>query len=173
MGVENLEEVLINEMKVVFKSLIKMGVTKEDTEDIVQDTLYKALKYIDSIDSRTARAWLFRVALNEFYNIYRKNKRNICININDIDVIDFLTESAEATVINSEKGKDVRDTLEKLQPAHRELLILKYIMDFSYKDISEFTGFNEDKVKIYLYRARNKFKKIWEARFKNEKRVRK
>jgi len=77
MGAENLEEVFINEMKVVFKSLIKMGVTKEDTEDIVQDTLYKALKYIDSIDSRTARAWLFRVALNEFYNIYRKNKKNL------------------------------------------------------------------------------------------------
>ena len=161
MGVENLEEVLINEMKVVFKSLIKMGVTKEDTEDIVQDTLYKALKYIDSIDSRTARAWLFRVALNEFYNIYRKNKRNICININDIDILDFLTESAEDTVIGSEKEKDIRDTLKKLRPLYKELLILKYIIGFSYRDISEFTGYGEDKVKIYLYRARNKFKELW------------
>jgi len=166
MGVENLEEVLINEMKVVFKSLIKMGVTKEDTEDIVQDTLYKALKYIDSIDSRTARAWLFRVALNEFYNIYRKNKRNICININDIDILDFLTESAEDTVIGSEKEKDVRDTLEKLQPVYRELLTLKYIIGFSYRDISEFTGYSKDKVKIYLYRARNKFKELWGVKFK-------
>ncbi len=166
MGVENLEEVLINEMKVVFKSLIKMGVTKEDTEDIVQDTLYKALKYIDSIDSRTARAWLFRVALNEFYNIYRKNKRNICISINDIDILDFLTESAEDAVISSEKEKDVRDTLEKLQPVYRELLTLKYIIGFSYRDISEFTGYSEDKVKIYLYRARNKFKELWGVKFK-------
>ena len=166
MGVENLEEVLINEMKVVFKSLIKMGVTKEDTEDIVQDTLYKALKYIDSIDSRTARAWLFRVALNEFYNIYRKNKRNICININNVDILDFLTESAEDTVIGSEKEKDVRDTLEKLQPVYRELLTLKYIIGFSYRDISEFTGYSKDKVKIYLYRARNKFKELWGVKFK-------
>ena len=161
MGTENLEEVLINEMKVVFKSLIKMGVIKEDTEDIVQDTLYKALKYIDSIDSRTARAWLFRVALNEFYNLYRKNKRNICININDIDILDFLTESAEDTVIGSEKEKDIRDTLKKLRPLYKELLILKYIIGFSYRDISEFTGYGEDKVKIYLYRARNKFKELW------------
>lgn len=138
-----------------------MGVTKEDTEDIVQDTLYKALKYIDSIDSRTARAWLFRVALNEFYNIYRKNKRNICIDINDIDILDFLTESAEDTVIGVEKGKDIRDTLEKLQPVYKELLTLKYIIGFSYRDISEFTGYSKDKVKIYLYRARNKFKELW------------
>lgn len=161
MGADDLEDVLINEMKVVFKSLIKMGVTKEDTEDIVQNTLYKALKYVDSIDSRTARAWLFRVALNEFYNIYRKNKKNVFININDIDIPDFLTESAEDTVIGLEKEKNIRDTLEKLKPAYRELLILKYIIGFSYRDISEFTGFNEDKVKTYLYRARNKFKELW------------
>lgn len=172
MGLENLEDVLINEMKVVFKSLIKMGATKEDAEDIVQNTLYKTLKYIDSIDSRTARAWLFRVALNEFYNIYRKNKKNICININDIDIQDFLTECTEDTVISLEKEEEIRNTLEKLRPVYRELLILKYIIDFSYRDISEFTGYSKDKVKIYLYRARNKFKELWEAKFKNEKKVR-
>ena len=162
---EKLEEVLINEIKVVFKSLIKMGVTKEDAEDVVQNTLCKALNYIDSIDSRMARAWLFRVALNEFYNTYRKNKRNICFDVNSINVMDFLSESAETTVINSEKlkdvRKDVRNTLEKLQPVYRELLILKYIIGFSYRNISEFTGYSADKVKIYLYRARNKFKELW------------
>ena len=158
---EKLEEVLINEIKVVFKSLIKMGVAKEDAEDIAQNTICKALNYIDSIDSRTARAWLFRVALNEFYNICRKNKKNICININDIDILDLLTESAENAVINSEKVKDIRDTLDKLQPAYRDLLILKYIIGFSYRNISEFTGYSGDKVKIYLYRARNKFKELW------------
>ncbi len=158
---EKLEEILINEIKVVFKSLIKMGVTKEDAEDIVQNTLCKALNYIDSIDSRMARAWLFRVALNEFYNTYRKNKRNICFDVNSINVMDFLSEGAETTVINSEKLKDVRNTLEKLQPVYRELLILKYIIGFSYRNIAELTGFNEYKVKTYLYRARNKFKQLW------------
>lgn len=150
-----------------------MGATKEDTEDIVQNTLYKALKYVDSIDSSTARAWLFRVALNEFYNIYRKNKKNICINIYNIDILDFLTESTEDTVIGLEKEKNIRDILEKLKPSYRELLILKYIIGFSYRDISEFTGYSEDKVKIYLYRARSKFKDLWEVKLKNEKRIRK
>jgi RNA polymerase sigma-70 factor (ECF subfamily) len=162
MNTENLEEILISEMKVIFKSLIKMGVTKEDTEDIVQNTLYKALRYIDSIDSRTARAWLFRVALNEFYNLCRKNKKIIHIAINDMDILDFFTESTEDKVINSGKEKYIRDTLKKLRPAYKELLILKYIIGFSYRDISEFTGYREDKVKTYLYRARNKFKKLWE-----------
>ncbi|MDD5621581.1 MAG: RNA polymerase sigma factor [Actinomycetota bacterium] len=162
MGAEPLEEVLINEMKIVFRSLIKMGVTKEDTEDIVQNTLYKALKYIDSIEVGAARAWLFRVAFNEFYNLCRKNKKNVSINLSDIDITDLATESSEDTAIISEKVKDIRKTLEKLQPVFKELLILKYIIGFSYRDISEFKGYSEEKVKIYLYRARKKFKKLWE-----------
>jgi len=162
MGAEPLEEVLINEMKIVFKSLIKMGVTKEDTEDIVQNTLYKALKYIDSIEVRRARAWLFRVAFNEFYNLCRKNKKNVSINLSDIDILDLTAENPEDTAITSEKVKDIRRTLEKLQPAYKELLILKYVIGFSYRDISEFKGYSEEKVKIYLYRARKKFKKLWE-----------
>src|SRR4030065_1377478 len=161
MGSENLKNVLINEMKMVFKSLIKMGVTKEDTEDIVQITLYKALKYIDSIDIRAARAWLFRVSLNELYNLYRKNKKNVSININDLDILDLTAENPEDTAIISEKVKDIRRTLEKLQPVFKELLILKYVIGFSYRDISDFKGYSQEKVKIYLYRARNKFKELW------------
>jgi RNA polymerase sigma-70 factor (ECF subfamily) len=161
MSKESLPEVFINEMKIVFKSLIKMGATREDAEDIVQNTLYKALKYVDSIDYRSARAWLFRVALNEFYNICKRNKKNLLMNINYIDINDFLTESAEDTVINSEKVEDIKNTLEKLQPVYKEFLILKYVIGFSYRDISEYTGYSENKVKIYLYRARNKFKELW------------
>jgi RNA polymerase sigma-70 factor (ECF subfamily) len=138
-----------------------MGATREDAEDIVQNTLYKALKYVDSIDYRSARAWLFRVALNEFYNICKRNKKNLLMNINYIDINDFLTESAEDTVINSEKVEDIKNTLEKLQPVYKEFLILKYVIGFSYRDISEYTGYSENKVKIYLYRARNKFKELW------------
>ncbi|MDD3818661.1 MAG: RNA polymerase sigma factor [Actinomycetota bacterium] len=163
MSKESLPEVFINEIKIVFKSLIKMGATIEDAEDIAQNTLYKALKYVDSIDYRSARAWLFRVALNEFYNICKRNKKNLLMNINYIDINDFLIESAEDTVINSEKVEDIRNTLEKLQPVYKEFLILKYVIGFSYRDISEYTGYSEDKVKIYLYRARNKFKELWRS----------
>lgn len=160
---EKLEEVFIDEIKVVFKTLIKMGVAKEDAEDITQNTLYKALRYIESIDSKTVRAWLFRVALNEFYNTYRKNKKNACINIGDIDILDILAESAEDAVINLDKTKSIRTVLDKMKPAYRELLVLKYILGFSYRNISEFTGYSREKVKVYLYRARNKFKELWES----------
>lgn len=47
---DNLEDLLIEESKVIFKYLIKIGASKENAEDIIQETLYKTLKNIDSIN---------------------------------------------------------------------------------------------------------------------------
>ncbi|MDU5111952.1 MAG: sigma-70 region 4 domain-containing protein, partial [Clostridium sp.] len=44
---------------------------------------------------------------------------------------------------------------------YRSLIILKYEMDLSYKEISVLLGLDENTVKVYLYRARNNFKKEW------------
>lgn len=49
MGDEGLEKLLLAEIKIVFKYLIKIGSSKEDAEDITQDTLYKIIKTIDAI----------------------------------------------------------------------------------------------------------------------------
>lgn len=52
--------------------------------------------------------------------------------------------------------------LNKLTPSHKNLLLLKYEMDLTYKDIGEILDISENTVKTYLYRARNNFKKFWE-----------
>lgn len=58
--------------------------------------------------------------------------------------------------------------LNELKPAYKNLLVLKYFMDVSYKEIGTILEMSEQKVKVYLYRARNKFKEIWEEKH-NEK----
>lgn len=53
-------------LKFVYSYLLKMGASKEDAEDIVQDTAYKFLQYIDSVTN--TQSWLFRVAVNQYYD---------------------------------------------------------------------------------------------------------
>ncbi|WP_343216266.1 RNA polymerase sigma factor [Clostridium frigoris] len=43
----------------------------------------------------------------------------------------------------------------------KNLLILKYNMDLSYKEISNVLDINESTVKTYLFRAREQFKNKW------------
>ena len=71
MMVKKLNEIL----KFVYSYLIKMGASKEDAEDIIQDTAYKFLQYIDSVQLNNIQSWLFRVAVNQYYDMSRKKSR--------------------------------------------------------------------------------------------------
>ncbi len=163
MANETLEDLLIEEAKVVFKYLVKMGASKEDAEDIIQDTLFKTIENIDGIDENKIRAWLFKVAINRYYNLYKKNKRVSPIATEKVEELVEPLKGPEEQYMTQEKVKGIYLVLEQLKPAYRNLIIFKYLMELSYKEIASIMELNEEKVKVYLYRARNKFKEIWEG----------
>lgn len=69
--------------------------------------------------------------------------------------------SVERAVLSKEKSVEVNNVLNSLNEKYSSLLIFKYEIDLSYKEIAALLGLNEDMVKTYLYRARNKFKEEW------------
>lgn len=58
----------------VFKFLLAKGSTKEDAEDIIQNTFYKVYTLLDDLTEKNIRPWFFRVALNEYIYLKRKEK---------------------------------------------------------------------------------------------------
>ena len=159
---ESLEDLLMDEARPVFKYLVKVGASKEDAEDIVQDTLYQAMKYIDSIHEDKVRAWLFKVAINRFYTLYKKQSRIVRLTSEEIEAIKPLMASAEDLFLTEQSKTELIQALNKLKPSYKNLMVLKYFMDLSYKEIAGILEMSEQNVKIYLYRARNTFKQIWE-----------
>lgn len=164
----NIEDLLFDEAKLVFKYLLKMGATKEDAEDIVQDTLYRTIKQIDSIHEDKIRAWLFKVAINSYYNLYRKKKTIVQLTSEEIEILRPSIGSTEDFYLTEETREELMQALNELKPAYKNLLVLKYFLDVSYKEIASILEMSEQNVKIYLYRARNMFKQIWEGNH-NEK----
>ncbi|MCY6485769.1 RNA polymerase sigma factor [Clostridium aestuarii] len=159
---ERLEELLMREIKIVYKYMIKIGVPIEDAEDIIQDTLFKAISYIDAIDEDKISSWLFKVALNKYYNSYKKRKRKREIYLDDHVIANLVVDnSTENYIISSELKDYVQKVLNSLKESYKNLLIFKYVMDLSYKEIGNILDVKEEKVKVYLYRARNKFKQLW------------
>jgi len=157
------EDYLLDEAKILFKYLLKIGATKEDAEDIVQDTLFKTIINIDSISEEKIRSWIFKVGLNSYYNLCNKNhKRESFLNSNQYSNAEFV-ESTEGQFMNQLANKDIYRAMDKLKPSYKKLLLLKYYLDFSYKDIARIMATNEKQIKVYMYRARNKFKNVWEA----------
>jgi len=62
-------------------------------------------------------------------------------------------------ILINESASSVRDCLSSLKDGYKDLLILKYEMELSYKEIGTLLGFSDATVKTYLYRQGMNLKK--------------
>ena len=163
MSNELINEMFQKKMKLIHKYLIKLGCSQDNAEDIVQDTFYKALKYIDGIQAYKLSSWLFRVAINKYYDLCRKNSRNMQMSIDEEIFKESLTDNmlVEDFILNIEKKEEILKILNSISDIHKNLLFFKYEMGLSYKEIAELLDINENTVKTYLFRSREQFKKNW------------
>lgn len=145
-------------MSLIFKYLISIGASKEDAEDIIQETFVKTYENIDVLIDGNLKAWMFKVSLNKFYTLYKKSKTSISLT-------DELCSNLKTDfqISNIDMCLDINHILSKMNESEKNLLILKYNLGLSYFNISKLLNINETSAKTLCYRARNKFKKIWEC----------
>lgn len=160
MGRALTKELIENIAPKIHRHLVKMGANPEDAKDIVQDALYKAWLYIDSINPSQLPAWLFKVSINHYYDLCRKRNRYVTISIDAMVLGD--NETPEITLINEEDKSRIAQALDGLSPIQKHLLVLKYEQDLSYEEISNLLGVPVSTVSTYLYRARQKFVQAYE-----------
>lgn len=160
MKADKLENLFLHEMVIIQKYLMKIGASKEEAEDIGQDTLCKAIEYADVLDEYSISSWLFKVSLNNYYNLYKRKKSKVYL---DDHMISALNSNllVENTILNTELRKNIETVLASMKESYRSLIIMKYCLGLSYKDIGRILAMDENMVKTYLYRARSKFKDLW------------
>ncbi|MER2038069.1 MAG: RNA polymerase sigma factor [Solibacillus sp.] len=156
MAKESMNEFIQQVGTVLYRYLRRRGLAHEDAEDIVQDTCYKFLLHKNGIQSDKVMSWLYRVATNQFYDLKRKEKRHPTTNTDEVQLVS-LANIPEILVLKREKSKDIRDTLNMLSNLHEELLVLKYELGLSYKEISAFMNMNENTLKTHVRRAKEEF----------------
>lgn len=149
--------------KIISLYLIKCGCSVSDAEDIVHDSFIKAIEYLEGVKVNDVSSWLFRVAVNKYKNFNKRKKIINTVSINEESFYEQIAQefTVESEILSKEISEEIRGTLNGLKEEYRSLLILKYDMELSYKEIGLLLGINEDSVKTYLYRARNKFKEEW------------
>ncbi|WP_055665438.1 RNA polymerase sigma factor [Desnuesiella massiliensis] len=167
MNKDLLLELYKSQSKIIYKYLIKCGCPKEDAEDIVQDSFIKALEYMEGVSINNLSSWLFKVSINNYKNKIKKRSYVLDLNISEEVLYAnlILEENLEQGLLSKEKSEAITQCLNSLKEESRTLLILKYELELSYKEISRLLGLSEDMIKTYLYRARNMFKEIWRDKY--------
>lgn len=101
---------------------------------------------------------MFKVSINRFYSLYKKSKVNISLS----DEL-YLNIKSNFEISHVDNALEVNRVLSQLKESERNILVLKYSIGLSYRSIGQQLNIEEGSAKTLCYRARNKFKKIWEG----------
>lgn len=124
------------DMYAIALSILK---NKEDAEDAVQQTLYKAYERLDTLRfTEKFKPWILKILTNECYAVIRG--RNKSVPTDDIEEVpDKETETEEKVTL--------WETVSRLKLEQRTVILLFYYQDLSIKEISKVLGISEDTVK--------------------------
>lgn len=135
----------------------------EDIEDAVQEIFTKAYFNIQNFDTeKNFSSWIYRIAHNEFINLIKKNKKNPLLFF-DPDILfphPISRENTDKGPIEAEIKKSMDLCLEKMPPKYREPMILYYLEDKNYKEISDIIRIPVSTVGVRLKRGKEILKSI-------------
>jgi RNA polymerase sigma-70 factor (ECF subfamily) len=122
-------------------------------DDLVQETLLRALAHIDSFEPGTNMpAWLFTILRNLFRSEYRKRRREV----EDAEGRYAETLKSHPEQTGRVEFEEFRTALAKLPADQRESLILVGASGFSYDDAAAICGCAVGTIKSRVNRARSK-----------------
>ncbi len=146
----------------IFIFINKRVDNEEVTAEITSFVFYKALQNLSKFKGQGVpfSAWLFRVALNEVNQYFRKQKKaQRSVSINDYH-INILFEEMEDFDPQEDPHQLVTKLLENLSPDDVQFLELRFFENRSFKEIGFMLDMTEANAKVKTYRILKKLKKI-------------
>jgi RNA polymerase sigma-70 factor (ECF subfamily) len=156
----------ISNLDALYRGALRLTRDPDKAQDLVQDTYARALRYQHSYQTGTnMKAWLFAIMRNLYWDRFQKANRE-AVSIDDIgefalydQMRDDLGEGPEAEVLDRIARSEVVEAIEKLNPLHREVVLLVDVEGFSYKDAANILEVPIGTVMSRLHRARQQLQK--------------
>ena len=129
---------------------------KEQAQDLLQETLLKALTYKDKFTPDTnLKAWMHTIMRNTFINDYRKSirTRTVVTSKDDIEVLDFVPATTFAAPDSAISHKEIMQFINKLGEQYRVPFIMHF-NGYKYKEIADQLNIPIGTVKSRIYLAK-------------------
>ena len=124
-----------------------------DAEDVVQEAYLRAFKFFNSYHGGDSRAWVLRIVRNTCFSWLQKNRSHEVAEI-DEELTDESASDPESQAIENIERQTLRQLLEQLPAAFREVIVLRDIEGLSYKEIAAVTELPIGTVMSRIARAR-------------------
>ena len=127
----------------------------EDSEDISQDVFVKVYFGLAAFRFESEfTTWLYRVAINQINNHFRKQK-----------MFSWFYRNIEETYLQTnedfidDRGELLMKNITKLPKMQRNIMILRTLQDLPFKDIGNVLSITENSAKVNYHKAKKSLKK--------------
>jgi RNA polymerase sigma-70 factor (ECF subfamily) len=156
------EQTIVPHLDAAYNLARWLAGNEDDAEDIVQESCLRAVKFFDSFRGGNPRAWLLTIVRNTSYTwLKRRSAAHSQLNLDaaEFEIEDNATNPArlQAAMANVEM---VRSAIAQLPPEFRELIVLREMEDYSYKEIAAIAEVPVGTVMSRLARGRKQLQKI-------------
>lgn len=137
----------------VFHLAWSMLSNRADAEDAAQESLIRAYQKLSTYtDSGKFWGWLRRITVNMCLN---KVRPMMCTSLEDLgDIPDSRGDIVYESAVNSIQSDSLHRTIRELAPAYRYVIVLRYLENMSYAEISEVLDESVSNIQVRLYRAK-------------------
>jgi RNA polymerase sigma-70 factor (ECF subfamily) len=141
-------------------------------EDIAQDSFLRAFRAFDGYEGGDARAWIFAIVRNCYYDWLNVRRRRSRIELDvhrdgdagqaAIENVPASDDSPEAALLRQSEAARVRGVLDSMPRSLREMLVLRELEGLSYFQIAKVAAVPIGTVMSRLARARKQFQAAWQ-----------
>jgi RNA polymerase sigma-70 factor (ECF subfamily) len=140
--------------KRVYNYLLRITANREDALDLTQDVFLKAYQNLRKLDDPGRFApWLYRIAHNEAYSMFRKRRPEADVDEIEPEGIETGITVGGNSVFPIELNLAVASALGRLSPDQREAVVLKIYQGFKFEEMAEILACPVSTVKSRLYTA--------------------
>ncbi|PWU00290.1 MAG: hypothetical protein C5B51_25520 [Terriglobia bacterium] len=153
-GVEAYNLLVSRWEKRVYNYLLRITGNREDALDLTQDVFLKAYQNLRKLDDPGRFApWLYRIAHNEAYSLFRKRKPEANVEECEPEATGNGIMAGGSSVFPIELNLAVAGALERLSPEQREAIVLKIYQGFKFEEMAQILECPVSTVKSRLYAA--------------------
>ena len=142
-----------------------------DAADVVQEAVLRAFRYFDTYREGDAKSWLLRIVRRTCYSWLERNRPADVVPLEAEPAHNEGGADAPHRTTNTEALLQSRSDLRRLDvlvealPAPlREVIVLRELHEFGYREIAEVTGVPIGTVMSRLHRARAALRRAWQGK---------
>jgi len=155
---ENVERLLVSFAPRVYGLLLHMVGRHDVAEDLTQETMLRAFRSLDTYQPEGKfRAWIFRIASNQARDWIRRQGREVQRDGATDDPPVAAGTAPDAVALARERARRVEQALARLPARDREVLLMRYYGNLTFKHIAHATG---EPLGTVLARAHRALKKL-------------